>query len=127
MGGAAGGGGAANRNAVGGFSVEKITVAVMICDLRFTIYAPDGANLFLNTARYRCAFPPHPGPLPEAEGDRWRRHWQCGSPPDRGRLRIQHCSESGTSLSLRERAGVRGNTSFLWAASRALNLHRAPD
>src|SRR5206468_5700191 len=67
------------------------------------------AILFLNTGRERSELPPHPGPLPQGEGDVRLRagiHEQPSSvrassaPPQAAPL---------SSLSLRERAGVRGN------------------
>src|SRR5213594_8612 len=75
------------------------------------------ANLFLEprdnsglTHRpYERFVPPHPGPLPQGEGERWRRIVRIGAHPYGGRLRKKPITEPKVSLSLRERAGVRGN------------------
>src|SRR5207249_10521616 len=75
-----------------------------------------GAHQVLTIDRNRRPLPPHPGPLPPGEGERWLRLGPIESPLGGGRLRKKPTAEPSASLSLGERGGVRGNNSSVWSA-----------
>ena len=87
---------------------------------RFSLFPSEGetagsrrdapANLPANTA------PPHPGPLPQGEGERWHHVERSESRLLGGRHWNNRTAEPVGSLSLRERAGVRGKKSYERAA-----------
>ena len=49
----------------------------------------------------------------QGEGERWRRLGRSRLPPHNGRLGAKPVAELRTSLSLREKAGVRGNSASI--------------
>src|SRR6059036_573134 len=70
--------------------------------------------------------PPHPGPLPWGEGEGWHRLARSVSCLCDGRLRKKPILEPGGSLSLRERAGVRGKGAFELTRTTMLKLRARP-
>src|SRR5213594_2286773 len=87
-----------------------------------SLWKAPAANLLLRTGRDRRALPPHPGPLPQGEGDPWLCRGPFRQPSAAPTRSAPREAAPPFSLSPRQRAGVRGNELPVRSACPRLDL-----
>jgi hypothetical protein len=80
-------------------------------------FLPDGITWLIG-----CVVPPHPNPLPRGEGMRFGRFSIVGCPRCESSRELFVPGGQRSSLSPRERAGVRGNAARICTNARARHL-----